>query len=275
MIPQADDFKAESEALYALLAPLEDADFDRVTQFRNWTINDVLEHLHLWNWAANESMVDEASLMAYLGKIMAPELGDLPLKERERAFLDGSKGKQLLEQWRGFYLTMADRFREADPKMRLKWAGPDMSARSSITARLMETWAHSQEVYDLLGVERQERDHIRNIVVLGVNTFGWTYHVRGEQPPGPMPFVQLTAPSGEVWDYGEPSASSYVRGTAVDFCRVVTQVRNVADTALEVAGPVASDWMSKAQCFAGAAQPPPAPGERHIASLAQAANPNH
>jgi uncharacterized protein (TIGR03084 family) len=266
MIPQADDFKAESEALYALLAPLDEADFERVTQFRGWTINDVLGHLHLWNWAANESMVDEASLLDYLGKILSPKLGDTPLKERERAFLHDVKGRELLDKWRDFYLPMADRFREADPKMRLKWAGPDMSARSSITARLMETWAHGQEIYDLLGVERREQDHIRNIVVLGVNTFGWTYQVRGERPPGLMPCLQLTAPSGELWQYGDPSTTDRITGCAVDFCRVVTQVRNVADTSLEVVGPVATDWMSKAQCFAGGAASPPAPGERYVSS---------
>lgn len=265
MIPQADDFKAESDALYALLAPLADTDFDRVTQFKGWTINDVLEHLHLWNWAANESMANEASFMAYIQKMMSPDLGDGPLKERERHFLDGSKGHALLQKWHTFYQEFAARFREADPKQRLKWAGPDMSARSSITARLMETWAHSQAVYDLLGVERQEKDHIQNIVVLGVNTYGWTYKVRGTTPPGPMPYLTLTAPSGAIWTYGEVSQHECITGSAVDFCRVVTQVRNIADTSLQVVGPTATDWMSKAQCFAGAAEAPPAQGTRHIA----------
>ncbi|MDC3401615.1 TIGR03084 family metal-binding protein [Alphaproteobacteria bacterium] len=266
MLTQADDFKAECEALYNLLSNLDDADFDRVTQFKGWTINDVLEHLHIWNWAANESMADEASFIDYIEKIMSPELADLPLKEKERQFLDGSKGMALLEKWRAFYLEMADRFRAVDPKMRLKWAGPDMSARSSITARLMETWAHGQEVYDVLGVERQEQDHIQNIVVLGVNTFGWTYMARKTKPPGDMPYLELTAPSGEIWKYGEPSDTEYVKGAAADFCRIVTQVRNIADTSLEVVGPVASDWMSKAQCFAGPAEAPPAKGARHTAN---------
>ena len=38
-----------------------------------------------------------------------------------------------------------------------------MSARSSISARLMETWAHGQAVYDRLGVVRVDTDRIRNI----------------------------------------------------------------------------------------------------------------
>ncbi len=145
---------------------------------------------------------------------------------------------------------------------RLKWGGPDMSARSCISARLMETWAHGQEIYDQLGVVRKNQDRIRNIVILGINTYGWTYAVREETAPEPKPYVNLTAPSGEEWTFNDPSADDLIEGAAEDFCQVVTQVRNIADTSLRVIGPNATDWMSKAQCFAGAAQPPPAPGTR-------------
>ncbi|MEQ1783642.1 MAG: maleylpyruvate isomerase family mycothiol-dependent enzyme [Hyphomonadaceae bacterium] len=156
---------------------------------------------------------------------------------------------------------MAALYRTADPKARLKWAGPDMSARSSITARLMETWAHGQEVYDHLGIERVDADRIKNIAHLGVSTFGWTYLVRKMAVPAVMPRVELTAPSGEVWSWGEPGENS-VTGSASEFCQVVTQVRNVADTNLVVRGPVATEWMGMAQCFAGAAEPPPKAGTR-------------
>ena len=139
-----------------------------------------------------------------------------------------------------------------------------MSARSFASARLMETWAHGQEVYDHLGVVRQNADRVQNIVMLGVNTFGWTYATRRETPPGPMPHLVLTSPSGQVWTYGDASGTERIEGRADEFCQVVTQTRNVADTGLKVTGPVATDWMSKAQCFAGAAQTPPAPGTRHI-----------
>jgi len=130
----------------------------------------------------------------------------------------------------------------------------------------METWAHGQEVFDALGADREEHDRIRNIVVLGVNTFGWTFKVRNESPPEPMPYVELVAPSGELWNYGDPQEDNIIRGDAVDFARVVTQTRNIADTALTVIGDPAETWMSKAQCFAGAANPPPAKGSRFKAA---------
>ena len=137
-----------------------------------------------------------------------------------------------------------------------------MSARSAISARQMETWAHGQEVFDVLGADREDHDRIRNIVVLGINTFGWTFKVRGETPPEPMPSVSLVSPSGEVWTYGESQQSNFIQGDAVEFAQVVTQTRNIGDTSLNVVGDPASDWMSKAQCFAGGANPPPKKGSR-------------
>ena len=51
-----------------------------------------------------------------------------------------------------------------------------MSVRSSISARLMETWAHGQEVYDVLGVLRVNSDRIRNIAHLGINNLPDSYY---------------------------------------------------------------------------------------------------
>jgi len=161
----------------------------------------------------------------------------------------------------------ADLFSNVDPKARLQWAGPSMSARSSITARLMETWAHGQEIYDHLGIERHNTDRIQGIVVLGVNTFAWTYKARGAEPPGPLPRVELVSPTGAHWVFGETSDSGSITGTAVSFCQVVTQTRNIADTDLVVSGAIAADWMSKAQCFAGPPSVPPAPGTRFRSEL--------
>ena len=261
MLHEAVDFKQESDALYVLLSSLEDADFAQPTQFKGWTLNDVLEHLHMWNWAANESHANEANFKAFLGEVMGSTLSG-GMKGFERQWIDGLSGRALLETWHNFYTDMADRFTQIDPKKRLKWAGPDMSARSSISARLMETWAHGQEVFDHLGVVREDGDRIRSIAVLGTNTYGWTYATRNQEPLGPMPYVRLTAPSGAIWEFGVPSDTQRVEGHASDFCQVVTQVRNIQDTQLSVVGDVATDWMSKAQCFAGAPETPPAPGTR-------------
>jgi uncharacterized protein (TIGR03084 family) len=260
---QASDFLEESAALAALLLPLGDPDFARETQFKHWMINTILRHLHVWNIAADKSLDGDAAFSAFIAELMA---GGRALKfiEVEAAYLNGLSGKALLHAWNAGCESLSARFADINPKVRLKWVGPDMSAISAITARLMETWAHAQAVYDLLGVERVDTDRIGNIVRLGVNTYGWTFKNRKEEPPGPMPRLHLTAPSGAVWEYGE--GDDLIAGSATEFCQVVTQCRNISDTKLTVTGPVAMRWMRVAQCFAGPPNDPPPPGMRHLAT---------
>jgi uncharacterized protein (TIGR03084 family) len=173
--------------------------------------------------------------------------------------LDPSRMRSL---WGDAFFEMCDRFAALDPKTRLPWFGPDMGLRMFTTARQMETWAHAQDVYDLLRKPRRYTDRLRNIAHIGVSTYGWTFTNRRLPLPGPAPYVRLTAPSGAIWEWNEPDERNRVEGSAAEFCHVVTQNRNVADTALLVVGEPATKWMAIAQCFAGNPQQPPPPGAR-------------
>lgn len=106
----------------------------------------------------------------------------------------------------------------------------------------MEHWSHAQAIWDELGEERANDSGLKNICVIGVNTYGWTYAVRGMEPPGPMPYLKLRQ-NDELWTWGEKSTTDYIEGSAEEFCQVVTQCRNIKDTSLRVAGPVADSWM--------------------------------
>ncbi|MEM8987340.1 MAG: TIGR03084 family metal-binding protein [Pseudomonadota bacterium] len=257
---QAEDFLAESIALHTLVSEAGAARMGTPTLFKSWTINEIIRHLHFWNLMAAFQITDQNRLKDILKTVTANMRA---LRGIESKYLDGLSDAPLLAAWCDGFHDTADQFSAVDPKRRLQWAGPSMSARSSITARLMETWAHGQAIYDVLGVHRINTDRIKNIVILGVNTFHWTYQARGEKPPGPMPFLQLTAPSGQEWVYGEDNDVERIEGPAEAFCQVVTQTRNIADTPLRVEGAIASDWMSKAQCFAGPPETPPSVGARY------------
>lgn len=264
MIAEADDFLKECEALDRLLAPLGDGDYARATQFKGWTVDDVMAHLHSGDLSALLTLTDpDAYAESQAARAAAVDAGRSRLAF-QRDSVGGLTGTALRDSWRASFRETAAAYRTADPKRRVKWVGPDMSARSSITARLMETWAHSQALYDLLGVERQDDDHIRAIAHLGAITFGWTFANRGEQPPGPPPLIRLHAPSGGIWEWNAETAPAgeRVEGPATAFCQVVAQTRNIADVDLKVEGPVATAWMAKAQCFAGAPNDPPPPGTR-------------
>ena len=261
MLQQALDFREESDAVFTLLDGLDDQDWGRKTQFKEWTLNDIIAHLHMGNYAADLSLQDTNAFPDLVKEFAAgsQQYGRLAFTH---VWLNGLRDRALLQRWRDYYLEMTDRFAAADPKKRVQWFGPDMSVRSSITARLMETWAHSQAIYDLLGQTRTDTDRIKNVIVMGVNTFGWTFTNRNLAVPTDIPHLRLSAPSGELWEWNQPDQENHIEGSAVEFCQVVTQVRNIADTSLQVSGDTATSWMAMAQCFAGSPEEPPAPGSR-------------
>ena len=131
---QAHDFREECDVLAELLEPLAQYDCARPTKFKDWSADDVLTHLHFFNVAADLSLTDVDAfddLFAKLFKAMGEGTGGLAFSH---AWLGDVRGRTLFKMWRDFYPGMAERFAAADPEARLKWAGPDMSVRMSITA---------------------------------------------------------------------------------------------------------------------------------------------
>lgn len=264
---EALDFLDECNTLATIVDKATDADLHIVTQFKNWTIEDVIAHLYLWNHAATLTLNAPEKFRELLTFVFARMTDGDSHPVMQKRWLEethnGLHGKALVEAWRNHYPTTASLYENTDPNHRVAWAGPDMSAQSKIIARQMETWAHGQEIFDSLGLERSEADRIRNIAHLGVTTYSWTFRNRGETPPTPKPFVTLTAPSGAIWTWNDEQEDNRVDGNAVEFCQIVTQTRNVADTAIVTRGSAAEQWMGIAQCFAGAPNDPPAKGMRH------------
>ncbi|MEM1313321.1 MAG: TIGR03084 family metal-binding protein [Pseudomonadota bacterium] len=262
-LEQAQDFLEETETLAALLADLEEPRWALKTQFKGWTINDVIAHLRFWTRGADMALTDPGAF-AELAAAVSKGLAGGNLRQVENGILADLTGRALFDVWLGEAMSVAARWRDVDPKTRVPWVnGLEMSARSSMTARQMETWAHGHEIFDRLGAVREETDRIRNIVVLGVNTYGFAFKLRGMEPPGPMPQVVLTAPSGAEWVHGE-AGNGRVVGSAVAFAEVVTQTRAFADVDLRAEGAAAEAWMAVAQCFAGKPEAPPESGSRGL-----------
>ena len=262
MLQVSVDLRQEVDEFHGLLKTLKPADWDRETGFMQWTAWDVVAHLHFFDLSSTLALGGEETF-APERKALVTAIGQgRTHKELGRERFADLDAAELLARWRATAHALAEGLGKSEPKRRLPWFGPDMGVQMFTTARYMETWAHSQEVYDLVGASRNHSDRIRSIATIGVKTFGWTFVNRKLTIPGPPPYVRLAAPSGANWEWNEPSEIECVRGDAVDFCHVVTQGRNIADTPLAVTGPVATQWMSIAQCFAGGAADPPKPGTR-------------
>ena len=262
MLQVCQDLKDEADELRDFLETLESEDWDRPTLFMDWTPWDVIAHLHYFDGVSLDAASGEDVFEERRQRLFALRKENLSTRDLQRRELGHLDAETLLERWHATNHALADKLGACPPKARIPWFGPDMGVRMFTTARYMETWAHAQEIYDLKGKRRIHSDRIGNIVAIGVRTFGWTFVNRGREVPGPPPFVRLTAPSGALWEYNEQGDRERIEGSAVDFCMTVTQTRHVADTALKVTGPVATEWMSIAQCFAGAPSDPPPPGTR-------------
>ncbi len=263
MLEQVRDLREEGDELYEMLKTLDENVWAQSTPFKSWTVQDVVEHLHFSDLLAVRSLRSDEEFMKAaeaMGRAVMEE--GLDLKGCAQREIGRVEPNELLQRWRDCFLEMCELMDAADPKARLKWFGPDMGVRMFTTARQMETWAHGQDIYDLLGRPRVYTDRLKNIAVIGIKTFGWTFVNRGLEVPPEIPYVRLTAPSGETWEWNEPNQGNRVEGLAGEFCHVVTQGRNIADTRLEVVGETATKWMAIAQCFAGGPEDPPPPGQR-------------
>jgi uncharacterized protein (TIGR03084 family) len=255
MAALAADLAAESAVTRALVADLDETSWRTPTPAAGWDIADQIGHLAYFDEVAVRAAVRPAEFRAELAA--APENVDpdtIAARYRDRS------GTQVLAWFDTARAELLETFTKLDPGQRLPWFGPDMSAASSLTARLMETWAHTQDIADALGVTREPTARLRHVAHIGVAARAFSYAARGRTPPDRPVRVELTAPDGTLWTWGPPEAADRVTGPSLDFCLLVTQRRHRDDLALAMAGPGAQEWMAIAQAFAG----PPGPGRPPI-----------
>lgn len=251
------DLASEQDSLDALAADLTPAAWRTPTPSPGWSVTDQVAHLAYFDRAAARALSDPDAFARDLAALLegSQEVG---VDEYTLAPLRALGPDGLLAAAREARHELLAAAHGLAATARVPWYGPAMGARSFLSARLMETWAHGTDVADALGVTRPATDRLRHVARLGVNTRDWSYLVRGETPPTGTVRVELLAPSGARWAWGPEDAEDVVAGDALEFCLVVTQRRHVDDTSLR-AGPLGRDWLVRAQAFAGAPSEGPAP----------------
>jgi uncharacterized protein (TIGR03084 family) len=240
------DLRAEHADLDRLV---DGADLATPSAAAGWSVGDCLGHLWFFDREATKALVDPDAFNAGLQRI-AEDPDDYMTTALDAA---RNVGPQLAAEARRARRELLDALGNTDPSAKVPWYGPPMSPASFATARLMEYWAHGQDIADGLHVTRTPTDRLRHICHLGVRTRGFSYVVRGLPVPESDVFVAVTAPSGDTWTWGAADSPARIEGTALDFCLVVTQRRHLDDTRLVVVGDVAQEWMQIAQAFAGGA----------------------
>ena len=252
------DLHAEQQTLDDIVASLDTAQWQLSTPSPGWTIADQIGHLTYFDGTAALAITDPSafhdSMTALLssGGAGGESADDVVLRPYRMMSPD-----HLLVAWRANRTALASAGDTLENDTRVAWYGPSMGAKSFLTARLMEAWAHGQDIVDAVEAMRPATDRLRHIAQLGFITRGWTYMNRGLDVPSTPVRSELSLISGAVLRFGPDDATESVVGSALDFCLVTTQRRHVDDTSLVVTGDCARDWMEKAQLFAGPASTGP------------------
>jgi len=242
------DALAEHDDLRAVLVGVPERDWERPTPAAGWSIRDQLSHLAFFDRAARTSIADPDAFRASLAEAVKDIDGYVAAT---LAYGRGIPGAELLDRFTEERRALVDAALAAPDGVRVPWYGPDMAVASSITARIMETWAHGQDVADALGVNRPLTGRLRHVCDIGIRARPFSYRNRGLEPPSTPLRVELRAPDGARWEWGPEDVADRVTGTALDFALVVTQRRLAADSDLVVEGDDARTWMGFAQAFAG------------------------
>ncbi|MFC8529935.1 TIGR03084 family metal-binding protein [Nocardia sp. NPDC057227] len=254
------DLAWETDRLTETLAGLNEPQWEQPTPAAGWAVRDQVSHLAYFDDCAVLALADPTLFEIDAARLVArgddfPDLVAADNREMPVA--------ELVDWFTTSRRHLLTAFAEQDPRRRLPWFGPPMSVASSVTARLMETWAHGRDIYDTIGATQPIGRGLRSICHLGVSTFGFSHALRGLDVPRTPVRVELTAPdAGATWSWGPDDATDRITGPAEDFALVVTQRRHPLDTALTITGPVARSWTAIAQAFAGAPGPgrPPTGG---------------
>ncbi|MCX4906501.1 TIGR03084 family metal-binding protein [Streptomyces sp. NBC_00878] len=253
LTPVFDDLRDESEELDRLVGELSEDTWALATPAAGWSVAHQIAHL---TWTDRSALLAVTDLEAFAGEV------EKALAAPDRFVDEGAEAgaglppARLLAEWRAGRDALHKALCAAPTGVRFPWYGPPMSAASMATARLMETWAHGQDIADTLHVMRPPTDRLRHVARIGVRARDFAFGVRGLAPPEEEFRVELTSPpsgpsSGELWTYGPEDAAQRVTGPALDFCLLVTRRAHRTDLAVRAHGPDADRWLDIAQAFAG------------------------
>ncbi len=241
----------QQDELAAMVADLDDAGWRRPSACEGWSVADVVLHLAQTNEMASGSA--RGDLPAVMSALTAglPPARDVDDGADKMVAKERHVGPSAIhERWQRSCDDLRAALLDRQPGDRVTWVVGDMAARSLATTRLAETWIHTGDVADGLGVDLQPADRLQHVARLAWRTIPYAFTRDGLEPPGPVAF-ELTAPSGAEWTFRpEGGAPTVVRGPGYDLCRVASRRVAPEDTALTAEGPGADDVLRLVRTWA-------------------------
>ena len=240
----------QQQELESLVSGLDDDGWSQPSACVGWDISDVLLHLAQTNEMATASTRGDFDVV--LGRLLegAPPAANVDdgaevMVQNER----GRSGAEVHERYQRSCVDLRDGLLSCDPSARVTWVAGQLAARTLATTRLAETWIHTTDVAEGLGVDVAPTDRLEQVARLAWRTLPYAFQRAGLEPPGPVAF-RLTAPSGALWRFGAEDAPTIITGSGHDLCRVAGQRADAADTDLRGEGPDAAEVLRLVRTFA-------------------------
>ncbi|MEV5595745.1 TIGR03084 family metal-binding protein [Streptomyces sp. NPDC052496] len=242
------DLRDEGDALDALVGGLAAARWAEPTPAAGWTIAHQVGHLV---WTDRQALLSATDPDAFQGAVRRALAAPDTFVDEGAVAEAQAPPAELLARWRAGRRELFEALATRTAGEKLPWFGTAMSAASMATGRLMETWAHGQDIADALGVTRTPTARLRHVARIGVRARDFAYAAHGLPAPEEEFRVELRAPGGGTWAYGPEGAAQRVTGDALGFCLLVTQRAHRDDVDVRAEGADADRWLGIAQAFAG------------------------
>lgn len=254
------DFIAEQSLVDSIVNDLTEEQWRLpCVDVEKWDLKEVITHIAFYDYAALKLILGEAEDLTAFSNAEA----GIDQYVRATKFSHLSP-QEVLSWWREVRTRLVTQLYDKNPKDRIPWApGMPMSAKSLASARMMELWAHSVDLYDALGIDPIVKDRITSTLFISWQARPYAYHINKLEMPDTPIYLELTLPSGTVWVKGDPQAENTIKGSAKEWALVAIRRRNWMDTELEVVGDEARRYAAIVQTYAGWADPaPPAKRQR-------------
>ncbi len=222
------DLPAECEVLDRLVAGIDEARWDAPTPAVGWTVADQIHHLTVSDRLGIASLRGDAIPRMESDPVIAP-LSSRP------------SGVEILAGWRAARAEFVALAAATDSRATVGWVASTMSARTLVTTRLTECWAHGLDCFAALGVAPVDSARLRHVVHQSFRMLPYSFSVAGVAPSSPIEglALDLTGPDGDSWWFGPDHPTAVVRGPAGDWCRVAVHRLDRSDTELATDGALA------------------------------------
>ncbi len=234
-----DALAAQQAELSELLASLDAAGWGRPSPCEGLDVADVVTHPGQPNKMAIGSA--EGRLDDVLGRLLEGAPPAATVDDGAAAMVEiaaeRGDGPVVRDRWQTGCERLDALLRAGEPTTKVTWVAGQLSLRTLATTRLAETWIHTGDVAEALGLPLPPTERLEHIARLAWRTLPYAFQRDGRAAPSPVAF-HLTGPDGQAWTFEpEGPATTTVIGSAADLCGVAGRPLDPATTDLLAEGP--------------------------------------